>query len=213
MTKRHKAPWRAQRRFGAYSLATKIADQLENALQGARNANSTWKLAFILIKLNRRTPRRFFTIDRRAIAEHFPEYDLTEKTIRSACKLLQQLGIIERTGLGGQWRPDRETRAPILWRFSHWIVTMLTTSTKWPIPDLRSKKDQIGPPENQNLTGAPKSRTGPSRQPSAPSQPPGSKTRPRAPDRTALDHLRALQALQLPQLTAATLGITLRNWR
>lgn len=93
---RQAAP-RALGETGGYRLPRAVADRLETALQGRKNAPACLTLAHFLARFWS-SPRRLlcaFPIDRRALAEH-EGLGLTEARVRGALAVLVEIGFLAR---------------------------------------------------------------------------------------------------------------------
>jgi hypothetical protein len=106
----------------AYRLPRTIADRLETALQGRKNAPAALALAQWLARMWS-APRRLlcaFPIDRRAIAGR-DDLGLTEARVRGAIAVLEEIGFLARyepdPGKRYQRTEEGLQRRPILFRF------------------------------------------------------------------------------------------------
>jgi hypothetical protein len=82
---------------GEYRLPRAVADRLDTALQGRKNAPACLALAHFLARFWS-SPRRLlcaFPIDRRALAEH-EALGLTEARVRGALAVLVEVGFLAR---------------------------------------------------------------------------------------------------------------------
>jgi hypothetical protein len=91
------APPQTPSKAGGYRLPRAIADRLETALSGRKNAPACLALAHFLARFWS-SPRRLlcaFPIDRRALAEH-EALGLTEARVRGALAVLVEIGFLAR---------------------------------------------------------------------------------------------------------------------
>lgn len=114
-------PFHPSQGEGPYRLPRDVRDRLASALAPYRNRDSAFALAVFLARFWS-TPARIvdaFPIDRRALAEH-GELDLTEKRIRSAIRILEAVGFLDRAiASGSRYKvtEDGLRRKPILFMF------------------------------------------------------------------------------------------------
>jgi hypothetical protein len=104
-----------------YRLPRSVADRLETAVRGRRNADAVLALAVFLGRFHSAPGRlgRPFAVDRIALADH-AELRLTEARIRGALAVLEEVGLVERVEVPGSAYKATEHglhRKPIQWRF------------------------------------------------------------------------------------------------
>jgi hypothetical protein len=98
-----------------------VQDRLASSLAPFRNRDAAFTLATFLGRFWS-APGRLglgFPIDRRELAEH-PEIQLTEKRVRSAIRVLEEIGFLDRAiGSGSRYKPTEDglRRKPILFVF------------------------------------------------------------------------------------------------
>jgi hypothetical protein len=106
---------------GPYRLPRDVRDRLAAALAPYRNRDAAFALA-VFIGRYHAAPRRIveaFPLDRRALTEH-PEIDLTERQIRSAIRVLEDVGYLDRAlASGSRYKATEDglRRKPILFVF------------------------------------------------------------------------------------------------
>jgi hypothetical protein len=106
---------------GAYRLPRDVRDRLAAALQPYRNREAAFVLAVFLARFWSMAGRVAlpFPIDRRALAGR-PDLGLTEKRVRSAIRVLEEVGFLARfVTSGSRYKPTEEglRRKPIPYQF------------------------------------------------------------------------------------------------
>jgi hypothetical protein len=114
-------PFHPSRGMGPYRLPSAVRDRLAAALAPFRNREAAFALAMFLGRFWS-TPGRLldaFPIDRRELADR-PDLDLTEKQVRSAIRVLEEVGFLDRAVASGsryKATEDGLRRKPILFTF------------------------------------------------------------------------------------------------
>jgi hypothetical protein len=104
-----------------YRLPNEVRDRLTAALAPYRNREAAYNLAVFIARYHSAPGRivESFPLDRRALTEH-PELDLTERQIRSAIRVLEEVGFLDRAlAFGSRYKgtEDGLRRKPILFVF------------------------------------------------------------------------------------------------
>jgi hypothetical protein len=122
-----------------YRLPSEVQDRLTAALEPFRNREAVYRLA-VFIGRYHSAPRRIveaFPLDRRALTEH-PELDLTERQIRSAIRVLEEIGFLDRALTSGSRYRATEGglhRKPILFVFgSDYASAFLAANRRAAVP-------------------------------------------------------------------------------
>ncbi|KMO39293.1 hypothetical protein VQ02_10145 [Methylobacterium variabile] len=117
----------------AYRLPRSVADRLETALRGRKNAAACLALATWLGRFWS-APRRLlysFPVDRRAIAGR-EDLGLTEARVRGALAVLEEIGFVARyepdPGKRYQRTAEGLHRRPLLFRFAEEYAVAFTTA-------------------------------------------------------------------------------------
>jgi len=114
-------PFHPPQQGDRYRLPRDVHDRLVSSLQSYRNRDSAFALALFLARFWS-TPSRIvqaFPVDRRALVEH-GELDLTEKRIRNAIRVLEEVGFLDRAVTSGskyKATEDGLRRKPVLFNF------------------------------------------------------------------------------------------------
>jgi hypothetical protein len=114
-------PFHPSRAQGPYRLPHDVHNRLTAALASFRNREASYALAVFLARFWS-TPSRIvdaFPIDRRELADR-EDLGLTERQVRSAIKVLEDIGFLDRTiASGSKYKPTEDglRRKPILFQF------------------------------------------------------------------------------------------------
>ncbi|WP_147023155.1 hypothetical protein [Microvirga aerophila] len=118
-----------------YRLPRDVRDRLTSSLAPFRNRDAAFALATFLGRFWS-TPGRIglgFPIDRRELAKH-PEIQLTEKRVRSAIHVLEEIGFLDRAiASGSRYKPTEDglRRKPILFVFgSEYAPTFIAANKR-----------------------------------------------------------------------------------
>jgi hypothetical protein len=120
-TRNVRRPFTPSFRDGPYHLPNAVKDRLALALAPYRNREAAFALATFIGRFWS-CPDRIvenFAIDRRALAEH-PALGLSERQVRSAIRVLEEIGFIDRALVtGSKYKPTEEglRRKPIRFQF------------------------------------------------------------------------------------------------
>ena len=106
-----------------YRLPNEIRDRLAAALVPYRNREAAFTLAVFIARYHSAPGRivESFPLDRRALTEH-PDLDLTERQIRSAIRVLEEVGFLDRAlASGSRYKATEDglRRKPILFVFGN----------------------------------------------------------------------------------------------
>jgi hypothetical protein len=117
-----------------YRLPHEVRDRLTAALAPYRNRDAAFALAVFLARFWSMPSRIVdaFPIDRRALAEH-GELDLTEKRIRTAIRVLEEIGFLDRALTSGspyKATEDGLRRKPILFTFGNDYASAFIVANK-----------------------------------------------------------------------------------
>ncbi|MFD2224452.1 hypothetical protein ACFSM9_11990, partial [Microvirga arabica] len=116
-------PFRPSQPEGSYRLPREIADRLATNLAGYKNREAAFTLAVFIARWHS-APRKIveaFPLDRRALA-NIPDLDLTERQARSAIRVLEEIGFLDRALASGskfKATEDGLRRKPILFMFGN----------------------------------------------------------------------------------------------
>lgn len=114
-------PFHPSQGVGPYKLPNAVRDRLAAALAPFRNREAVFSLATFLGRFWS-TPSRIvdaFPIDRRELADR-EDLGLTERQVRSAIRVLEEIGFLDRAlASGSKYKPTEEglRRKPILFQF------------------------------------------------------------------------------------------------
>lgn len=114
-------PFHPSQQGGPYRLPRDVQERLVSALQPYRNRDAAFALAVFLARYWSAQKRitEAFPTDRRELADR-PDLGLTEKQVRSAIRVLEEIGFLDRTVTSGskyKATEDGLRRKPVLFQF------------------------------------------------------------------------------------------------
>jgi hypothetical protein len=127
-------PFHPSRGEGPYRLPRDVQERLANALRPFRNRESAYALAVFLARFWSAPGRivECFHIDRRALIGH-PDLELTERQIRSAIRVLEEIGFLDRALASGSKYKSTEDglhRKPIRYVFGSEYAPLFLAANK-----------------------------------------------------------------------------------
>jgi hypothetical protein len=114
-------PFHPSQGEGPYRLPHSVRDRLASSLAPFRNRDAVMTLAVFIARYHSAPDRivEAFPLDRRALIDH-PDLGLTERQIRSAIRVLEEIGFLDRAlASGSKYKPTEDGlhRKPIRYMF------------------------------------------------------------------------------------------------